>query len=64
MVGLGGGGSLRTWAEERRRGWTPGAAVTMNVTPGAAQRGRHGVGWSEVAQLREKGVAESPWEST
>ena len=42
----------------------PGAAVPMNVAPGAVQRGRRGVGWSEVAQLREKGVAESPWEST
>lgn len=36
----------------------------MNVAPGAVQRGRCGVGWSEFAQLREKGVAESPWEST
>lgn len=44
----------------------PGAAVTMNVASAAVQRRRHLdlVGWSEVAQLGEKGVAESPWEST
>ena len=40
--------------------------MTMNVASAAVQRRRHLdlVGWSEVAQLREKGVAESPWEST
>lgn len=49
---------------ERRRGWTPRSCSAHECGPRCSAKGRCGGGvWSEFAQLREKGVAESPWES-